>query len=60
MLKSLMRRSHLLDTDNHDETLCDEFWRRDDLWTRVKSRVTPGIVLVGVVSGIALIVRSLA
>lgn len=54
-----MRRSPLLDSDGHDETLYAEFWRRDDPWTRVKSRVTPGIVLVGVLSGIAWIVRSL-
>jgi 2-phosphoglycerate kinase len=55
-----MRRSLLLESDNDDRTLYAEFWRRDDLWTRVKSRVAPGIVVVGVVSGIAWIVRSLA
>jgi 2-phosphoglycerate kinase len=55
-----MRRSHPLDSGNHDKRLYAEFWRRDDLWTRIKSRVMPGIVLVGAVSGVAWIVRSLA
>jgi hypothetical protein len=59
-LDALMRPSNQLDSDNYDKRLYAEFWRRDDPWARVKSRIMPGIVLVGAVSGIAWIVRSVA